>query len=506
MGLALAADMESMSRSPQRALNLAMRAAASSDVWTALLRLREMLCTRERLGPEWATALALASRIGDDTGAMLAARRRYEETPRNSKTASVLAAALTQYGQASEGADLLCPLADAGRLTPDEIFKLTRTLMFAGRIEEAQHRARALLKTDPLSPTLWERIAQTKQFRSGDSDIDAMLAAFHRWPESRPAGQAAIAAALAKAFVDIGDDRSADKYLGVRASANRARFAFDPRSLEIGVRDIVDWCNTGVEDVPALLDRGSGRAIFILGSVRSGSSLLEQIISRHADIAGGGELKHFWLASAALGDHRATIARDYVARAHARDPNADPWGEIGRRYMALADDRFGPARRFTDKLLSNINRVRAIRHALPGAKLLSLKRRPLDIAWSCWRAQLDADAAWNTTESGIALYIASVARIMDAWTRRYPGAIIEVSYEDLVTTPEIEIPRLLTACGLSDDPATRQPELSDKAVMTLSFAQVRSPIHGGSVGGADAFPLATRKLRESLIEIGLDPT
>ena len=88
--------------------------------------------------------------------------------------------------------------------------------------------------------------------------------------------------------------------------------------------------------------------------------------------------------------------------------------------------------------------------------------------------------------------------------QRYPESITEISYEELTRQPDTEVPRVLAACGLQDDAATRQPHLSQRSVITMSFAQVREPIHTRSVDAAAAFPVATRKLRAALQAVGLE--
>ena len=87
--------------------------------------------------------------------------------------------------------------------------------------------------------------------------------------------------------------------------------------------------------------------------------------------------------------------------------------------------------------------------------------------------------------------------------KRYRDSITEVSYEDLTRSPDREIPRLLRACGLADDPATRRPQYSKRPVITMSFAQVRAPINTASIDSAAAFPVATRRLRAALEAAGL---
>lgn len=492
-----------MARTATSSLALASSAASQGEHWAAAALLREVLACGEILGQRWMEAIRIAERIGDDHGAVLTAERLHDETGRGPAEAFILAEALTQAGRASEAIELLVPLADSSRLSPDQCFKLTRMLMFAGRLDEAQVRARALLQTHGASPTLWERIAQTKRFSPGDPDLDRMRIVFDRGTIAKPAEVAAIATALAKACVDIGDDAAADRYLEAKAAANRARFPFDPRPYEYGAQDVMAWCQSGEEDDPTATVEGAGRPAFILGPMRSGTSLLDQIFSRHHEIRGGGELKHFWLAARDLGDCSSARIRAFEKQSRAAGPGPDPWQEFGRRYLSLADERFGQGARFTDKLLSNVYRVRAIRRALPGAHFVFISRNPVDVAWSCWRAQFDAESAWSNAPEDIALYLSCHRRIMKAWQLRYPAAITEVSYEKLASSPDREIPGALNACGLDDDPATREPQLSKRAVITMSYAQVRAPINTGSIDSAASFPLATRKLKSALESIGV---
>jgi hypothetical protein len=484
-------------------VELASAAAEGGDLWLAATRLREAFAAEDSSGAPWAAAVQLAHQIGDDHAGVLAARRLFEQSSNGTAEAFILAQALTRAGQPAEAADLLLPMAKSRTLSADQKFRLARTLMFAGRLDEAQAHCRALLQQHPDSPTLWECLAQTKRFTQGDPDIERMRKVFERWTLTNPAAHSAIAMALAKASVDVGDDVAADRYLEARAAARRAMAPFDPRQLAADLKDIVEWCESGEEDEPTPGPEGSERPIFILGPARSGTSLLDQIFSRHPQIRGGGELRHFWLASRELGDCSRKSLRAFAEGTKGDPSRPDPWGEIGRRYLSLADERFGVGSRFTDKLLTNMYRVRAIRRCLPNARLIYLKRNPLDVAWSCWRSQFDAESAWNTSPETTVLYIATYRRAMQAWMQRYPGWITEVFYEQLTRSPDVEVPRVLAACGLEDDAATRQPHLSQRSVITMSFAQAREPIHTRSIDAAAAFPIATKKLRLALQAAGV---
>jgi tetratricopeptide (TPR) repeat protein len=475
-------------------------AHARGDYWGAFDALRQALQDNEPLGEAAIAGRRLAGQIGDDNGAVQFAQRYCHETGNRPDARFDLAEALTDAGRAAEAVDVLAPVIDAGHLSANHAFKFTRMLMFAGRRAEAHDRARGLLETNSGSPTLWERLANTKTFRVGDPDIDRMRAVFRDWPESKLAGRAAIAAALTKAAVDVGDDDLADLYIEARAVANRARFPFHPDALRAAARDVIDWCQAGELESPSAVS-AAAQPIFILGPSRSGTTLMDQVFSRHPRIAGGGERRHFWLASSVLGACDAVSVSAYLRRAGGNHPQA--WSSIGRRYLALAAECNGSEGRFTDKLLSNIYRVRAIRQSLPGARVIFMLRDPLAVAWSCWRAQFDADSAWANDPAGIALYISTYRAMMAAWAERYPEMVVTVSYEDLVRNPETTIPRILSACDLDDNPATREPQKSDRPVATLSFDQVRQPIHTRSIDGLDTFPKSTRRLREALDEFGL---
>jgi hypothetical protein len=137
---------------------------------------------------------------------------------------------------------------------------------------------------------LWERIAQTKAFHANDPDIDRMRGVLDRWPASRLEGHGAIAWALSKAMVDIGDDEAAAHLLESRAAVNRTRFRFRPDLLTAVIADIERWCETqGAASDTAPIE-GSERPIFVLGPARSGTTLVDLIFSRHPSVRGGGEL------------------------------------------------------------------------------------------------------------------------------------------------------------------------------------------------------------------------
>lgn len=484
-------------------LEMARAAVQRGDGIAAIDILRGIIAKPPPIGERWADVVKLCGELLDDDAALSAARRLRAALPGDGPTAFILARTLEATGRAAEAVSVLEPAARAGQLNLMELFNLSRMLMYAGKVDQARALAGRLLQHEPRNPFLWERIAQLKRFTAGDPDIAQLVRLQSELVNAPPRPRASGAWALAKAYVDIGDDSSAARMLDEAAAARRQVVRIDLESFARSAAASLQALP--LEELNRDTSGGSEepRVIFILGPQRSGTTLTEQILGRHPVIAGGGELKFLGLLKHALGDFTKKPIADFVERMHRERPGTDPWVEIRRRYFALADERFSAGARFTDKLLTNHLRLAVILRAFPGARIIRCRRDPLDVAWSCWRANFNEQSWWNSDPAWIARYLVEYERLLDAWAERIPNLFINVDYSRLVADPDAEIPRLLTACGLSDDPATRRPQESTRSVMTASFLQVREPIHTGRIGASHQFPIATRTLRDALEAEGL---
>ena len=201
---------------------------------------------------------------------------------------------------------------------------------------------------------------------------------------------------------------------------------------------------------------------------RSGSTLTEQILSSHPEVAAGGELG-FW-------DARDT-------------PREDIWSltstaEATRR---LADDylatlrRFGPgAKRVTDKALDNFLRLGLIHRILPYATFIHCRRQPVDTALSIFTTNFDCEYA--TDRGDLVFFFRQYQRLMAHWRQVLPpDRLIDVDYEVLVADPEPQARRLIAACGLEWDDACLAPHLNTRAIKTASLWQARQPVYKTSV-------------------------
>lgn len=208
---------------------------------------------------------------------------------------------------------------------------------------------------------------------------------------------------------------------------------------------------------------GSG-LVFIVGMPRSGTSLVEQILSRHPQVHAMGE-------------------REIVPRI-ARQLGRLGWPDMGAgvlNHLGHSVLEGLPAERVcTDKMPDNWRHVPLIRRMLPGARIVHCRRRLQDCLLSNFMQHYASSAmAWSTSIEGLSTYA-------QAYASADIGGI-DVHYEELVSAPEEQIRGLLRALELPFHDACLHPERSQRSVATASYAQVKSPIHTRSVGRAQAY-------------------
>jgi hypothetical protein len=301
-----------------------------------------------------------------------------------------------------------------------------------------------------------------------------------------PARRGAFGLALAKAYMDTGDDTRAFEALAAGNDAIRSVVRYDVASDEAVMRRIAEvWTPEAIE---AARTEGTGPApVFIVGLPRSGSTLVETILSRHAEVEALGETPIIYGA--------ATRAR--------LDPGAE--AAVGvRRAVADALTPMPPKHVRTDKLLANFLNVGILAAAFPRARFIEMRRDYRDICLSIYQADLGAlvhPYAMNLEE--LARYAVAYDRLMAHWARVIGKRLVRVRYEDVVTNPETHVPRLAGGLGLDWDPACLGKDAPARRINTMSVAQARKPINSASVGRWRRFEAGLAPLTRILEANGL---
>jgi len=317
-----------------------------------------------------------------------------------------------------------------------------------------------------------------------------------------PAGLVHLHYALAKELEDIGDFEAAFASLKQGADAKRRHMQY---SVDTDLQIIAKICEVYG---PELFDghiQGfqSPDAIFILGMPRTGTTLVERILSSHSGVFSAGELNNFSLelvrlVGLALGPKRPSRL-DFVAATATLDFRA-----LGEAYIGSTRPLRDGSPYFIDKLPFNFLYAGLIHLALPRAKIINLQRHPMDTCYAVYK-QLFRDAypfSYDLAELG--QYYVAYQRLMQHWNTVMPGVIHTMRYEALVADIEGESRRLLEYCGLPwEDQCLRFHE-NTKASTTASALQVRQPIYATSVGKWRHFARRLESLRERLEGAGID--
>lgn len=226
--------------------------------------------------------------------------------------------------------------------------------------------------------------------------------------------------------------------------------------------------------------RPEPQPIFVVGMPRSGTTLLDRMLSNHSQVASAGEINDFlrqlhWVADV------PPIGVSGMLATLRRVPTMN-LAELGERYLAQTQWRAHGRRFYIDKLPINIQMVPFIRRALPQAPILHMVRDPMDVCFSNFRAMFGNVSAYSYDMQALAHCHGLYRRLASEWHTSMPGAMLDVRYADLVREPATVLRNVLKHCGLEEEDACLHPERNEAPVATPSSMQVREPIHTRGLG------------------------
>lgn len=430
--------------------------------------------TRPDYAAQYARALAAARLLREAT---LAAEQAMALGAADPLTLDTLGVVFTQANAHRQAVEAFRRAAALMPGTPSYRFNLATSLTFIGEIAAAEQEYEACLRLDPQYWKAHLALSQLRRQSAGDNHIDRLRGLLDAWNAD---GQARLYLnlALAKELEDLGEYPAAFTHLVAGKSAGGTGRDYATARDEALFSAIEQAAAPGpVTDVPG----PPAEPIFIIGMPRSGTTLVDRILSSHPDVHSAGELQNFGvLLKRASGSRTpALIDVDTVARAGGID-----WSALGEAYIASTRPGTGHTPRFTDKLPHNFLYAGFIARALPGARIVCLRRNPMDTCLSNFR-QLFAlsspyyDYSFDLLDTG--RYYVLFDRLMSYWKATMPGRILELEYEELLDDQEGRTRELLEFCGLPWNEACLRFERNEAPVATASAVQVRAPLNRGSL-------------------------
>lgn len=460
----------------QTALDLAARGKTADAA--------KMLEDLTRRNPANATAPfnlgMLCYKTGDLAGAEKAFRKAHARNPEDGETLASLAGVRLDQGAHTEGLELWerakrQPLPARSWVTMGAILREMGDLTRAGACFETA------LSLQPDCIEAFYGISRIRKFTPEE------LVAMRAVKNPRTVDEKIqLEFSLGKAGLDTG--AAEDGFLHY-AEGNRLKNSTRPADISLYEKYADSLIRLFDEDVVKRF-RGKGgvasnQPVFIVGMMRSGSTLTDQILSSHPDVRSVGETEYFlknipvYPNAEVPGHFRLgvpSITREFIDRL-----TPEVLDTIGWKYLSLTAPAAHGATRVIDKMLHNYFWVGLIRLALPNAKIIHTTRDPVDTGLSLWTLLFTSHLPWAYDQRDIGRYILSCQKIMTHWKKLFPGEIYEANYERMISDQEGETRKLLDFCGLPWDENCLKFHETKRLVNTASATQVRQPIYKDSV-------------------------
>lgn len=403
--------------------------------------------------------------------ALVQCRRLAELAPENLDNYELMAEVCYNLGQYEQAIEIYRDLATVPEREALSLLHLGKVLKTTGAAAEATACYRQVTDLQPGLGQAWWELANLKTYRFTDEEVRGMRQQL-KSDGNKALDSVLIRFALGKALEDCGQyAASFEQY----ESANSGYLAIRPyRYNNQNARFKEVFSQAWFADRQGF-GNPSKAPIFITGLPRSGSTLVEQILSRHSQVDATQELDEIVSIARSLSDAGDPAAAQYPESMANLD--AARVRELAERYLEFVASYRQRAAYFVDKAPGNFLHIGLIKTLFPNARILDVRRNPLASGWSIYRQFFADSFHFSYDLQTIGQYFNGYIDLMAHWQTVLSGEILTVKYEDLVGDLRTTTGAILQFCGLPFEEACLDFHLSTRAVATPSSEQVRQPLY-----------------------------
>lgn len=462
----------------------------------------------------WSLLCDIYYKVGDYNSAIDTAQKITELQPANIRAYLQLAKCLVVAGRKVQAINALDKSAELGSMIAEENDAVGSLFSLCDEPEKAEPFLEKAVDLDPGNATYLSNLALVQRMmgkleaaeRNFDRCIDLnpkdykayySRSDLKRWTRENShikqmedvvnnglddwRGETAIRFALTKEYEDIGDYAQAFNYLKSACDLQRKHTVYD---VDEDIAAIDHIIATQTKEVLAGLKQGhqSEEPVFVLGLPRTGTTLIERILSSHSAVYSAGELNNFQselirlVQGQYLQGKQKYTKKEFIEKALTVDTC-----KLGENYISSTRPRTGHTSRFIDKLPLNYLYCGIIHAALPQAKIVMLNRHPMDTCFSVYRMMFMGIYPFSYNLLELGKYYLAFRRLKEHWAATLGDAIKVVSYDEFVQDSDSQIRKLIEFCNLDWEEECLLFHQNKSASTTASAVQVRQPIYTSSV-------------------------
>ena len=358
-------------------------------------------------------------------------------------------------------------------------YNLGIALRELGQFDEAQRAYERALELEPRNGWYYRQLFDGRRVVAGDRHLAAAEKLVEDMTSLPIEDQRELHFALGKAYDDLEQRERSFRHRLEGNALKRREFVYD-EPVMLGFLDRIRTVFTAeLMQNKRNLGNPSMVPIFIVGMPRSGTTLVEQILASHPKVFGAGELAEFNKVVTSIGMPNGALFFPEAVPAL----SAGQLRQIGTSYLDAVRAAAPGAERITDKMPTNFRFVGLIHLALPNARIIHMRRDPVDTCLSCFSLLFAGDHPYCYDLGELGRYYRAYETLMEHWRRVLPvGVMLDVQYEEVVADVERQARQIVAYCGLEWDDACLVFHKTQRPIRTASVTQVRQPIYRTSVG------------------------
>jgi tetratricopeptide (TPR) repeat protein len=392
--------------------------------------------------------------------------------PESPDTLQLLGITLGQQNRQEESLPILEKAAKLAPTRPDILYNLGNTLSSLGRTDEGLAFYRKAIEHNPSHIRIYKGICSLHKFTEYDDEMKKMEELLKI--EMQPIERINLLFGLGKAFDDIKDYEKSFRYLNEGNKLQRSTFNYNTKDNYNVLEKIKKTFTPEFLEQHRDCGHKSNSPIFILGMPRSGTSLVEQIISSHSEVYGAGELGNINdIITKNSGKLSMPNFPDGIEKLKKYD-----FRKLGSLYIQSLAKIAPDSPYITDKMPNNFWYIGIIKLILPNAKIIHCTRNPIDTCLSIYQKLFNSKLTYAYDLEELGQFYNLYKELMEHWHSILPeGSILDISYEELVNNQEQQTKRMLEYCNLPWDESCMTFHQNKRAVNTASVLQVREPIY-----------------------------